>query len=116
MTITWGIVLLLLGLFILLGSFGLIAISFWKIVLWLIAIGFVVSGSSSMIKNKFPNGLVSLSAGIILILQLVNVINIGFWSFIGVVAGIWLIQQGFFYLMPHSHKERIHFTWYRRNF
>jgi len=110
----WGIALLLIGLFIILGSFGVIAISFWKIVLWLIAVGFVVSGISAMVRTKFPNGLVLLSAGILLILQLLNVINIGFWSFVGVLAGIWLIQQGIFYLMPYSRRGRIHFTWYRR--
>ncbi len=112
----WGITLLLIGLFIILGSFGVITVSFWKIILWLIAIGFVVSGASVMFKNKFPNGLVSLSAGILIILQLVNVINIGFWSFVGVLAGIWLIQQGLFYLMPYSRRESVYFTWYRRRY
>lgn len=109
-----GIALLLIGLFIILGSLGVIPVSFWKIFLWIIAVGFLVSGISSMFKKGFPNGLLSLSAGVLLILQLVNIIDIGFWPFVGVLAGIALIQLGIFYLMPYLRKRGSRFTWYRR--
>ena len=92
-----GITLIVLGLVVLLGALGIVPIGVWDFFLWIIAVGFGVSGIFALLRS-FPKGLVSLTIGIVLVLKLFGVISLGFWAFVGVVAGAWLIQLGIGYV------------------
>ena len=88
-------VLIALGVLILLASIGVISTGFWDVILWLFAVGFGTVGLLSLIKD-FPRGLVSLTIGVTLLLKLLGFIKMDFWTFVGIVAGSWLIQLGIY--------------------
>gem|GEM_PF-4131333 len=93
-----GIILIILGLVVLLGALGVVPVGIWDFFLWIIAVGFGVSGIFALFRS-FPKGLVSLTIGIVLVLKLLGAISLGFWAFVGVVAGAWLIQLGIGYVV-----------------
>ncbi len=94
----FGTILIILGIFVLLGSFGAAPVGFWDAFLWIIAIGFGLSGIFAMVRF-FPRGLVSFTIGLALVLKLLGTIELGFWAFVGVVAGAWLVQLGIGYMI-----------------
>ncbi len=95
----FGIALIILGILIFLGALGLIPMGFWTFILWMIALGFGISGALNMARMGFPKGLTSLGGGILIALILLKVINMGFWAFILAIAGLALIQWGIQVLM-----------------
>ncbi len=88
-----GWILVALGVLIILGSVGVITFSFWELLLWIFAIGFLANGLFT-ITRWFPSGIVSLTLGILLILHLTGSVRLTFWGFVGALVGAWLIQVG----------------------
>ncbi|MEN6591388.1 MAG: hypothetical protein ABFC76_08645 [Fervidobacterium sp.] len=85
----WGIILLAAGIFILLSIILSITSSVW-LVLGGIAI---VGGVAGMIRS-FPNGLGLSVLGILIVIQSLGFISMGFWEFVIAIIAAALIEIG----------------------
>ncbi len=106
-----GSILIVLGLIVILGAMGVVPVGIWDLFLWIIAVGFGVSGIFAIVRN-FPRGIVSLTIGLVLVLKLLGTISLGFWAFVGVVAGAWLVQLGIGYVIGWNRHGWRRSRWY----
>ncbi|MEN3043459.1 MAG: hypothetical protein ABDH59_09250 [Fervidobacterium sp.] len=85
----WGIILLSAGIFILLSIVLSVTSPVW-LVLGSVAI---VGGVVSMLKS-FPNGLGLSILGVLIVIQSLGYLKIGFWEFVIAIIAAGLIEIG----------------------
>ncbi|MCX7653205.1 MAG: hypothetical protein N2Z58_00780 [Fervidobacterium sp.] len=85
----WGVILLSAGIFILLSIVLSVTSPVW-LVLGSVAI---VGGVVSMLKS-FPNGLGLSILGVLIVIQSLGYLKIGFWEFVIAIIAAGLIEIG----------------------
>jgi len=99
----FGLFMVLIGMLILLSTFGMLDLSFGKVI-GLVFVGiFTYSGVSTLVRKGFPRGLVSLAIAAILTTHLLGVYKFGFIKGLLLVIAIAFVEWGLSLLFHHKH-------------
>lgn len=99
----FGLFMVLIGMLILLSTFGLLELSFGKVI-GLVFVGiFTYSGVSALVRRGFPRGLVSLAIAAILTVHLLGVYRFSFLKGLLLIIAIAFVEWGLSLLFHHRH-------------
>lgn len=99
----FGFFMVLVGVLMLLSMFGVLELSFGKVIALVFAGIFVYWGVSSLVRKGFPRGLVSLVFAAILVLHFLEVYRFSFLKGVLLIVAVAFVEWGLSLLIRHRY-------------